>query len=116
MGMAAAFGGAPGAIAGIASMGMHQIGDMAASKIPTATTLGSNGSMDALFGVPAMQYEFKEVVDDDNAHRGKPLCANRQINTIEGYIQTINAHISIPATQNEKETIISNMERGFYYE
>jgi hypothetical protein len=108
----AAFGNATGAVTAVAA----EIGNFAASKIPSATTIGSNGGLDSLRGNPAMQYEWKHIVDDDIAHLGRPLCEDRQINTIPGYIKTANAYISTKATLREKETILAYMNGGFYYE
>jgi hypothetical protein len=105
-----------GNVAGIASTAAAEIGNFAASKVPSATTIGSNGGINALRGYPALQYEFKNVVDEDNAHRGKPLCTVCQISSIPGYIVVANAYISLAATQIEKNAIISFMEGGFYYE
>jgi hypothetical protein len=105
-----------GNIAGAVTTAFSSIGNAAGAKIPSATTIGSNGGLDTLRGIPAMQYEFKLVVDDDNVHRGRPLCENRQLNTIPGYIKVANAYINIASTQQEKEAIISYMEGGFFYE
>lgn len=105
-----------GNYAGIASTVAGEIGNYAASKVPSATTIGSNGGIDSLRGLPALQYEFKQVVNEDLAHRGRPLCANRQINSLSGYIKVANAYIDIATTQNEKNSIISYMEGGFYFE
>lgn len=100
--------------AGVAVLG--EFGNFAASKIPSATTVGSMGGMDTLRGLPALQYEFKLVAEEDNAHKGRPLCNMRRIDTIPGYIKVANAYIDIPATQDERNAIISYMEGGFYYE
>jgi len=102
--------------AGIASTAAAEIGNFASSRIPSATTVGSNGGINALRGYPSLQAEFKEVVEADVSHRGKPLCQVMQIDTLSGYILVANAYISIAATQEEKNVIISFMEGGFYFE
>lgn len=102
--------------AGLAVSVAGNIGNAAAAKIPSATTVGSNGGVNALQGYPTLQCEFKQIVNEDNAHRGRPLCAMRRINSIPGYIKVANAYIDLPATQNEKNAIINFMEGGFYYE
>lgn len=107
---------ASGNVAGAISGGVSAIGDYARSKIPSATTIGSDGGMNSLLGTPAIIYEWKHVVEEDNAHRGRPLCKNKTISTVPGYVQVANAYISISATQSEKNSIISFMEGGFYYE
>jgi hypothetical protein len=112
------------AVAGIASGNygsaisgtMSAIGDFAHSKVPSATTIGSNGGMDSLRGLPALQYEWKIIVDEDLNHRGRPLCENRQINTLSGFIMVADADISIQATKQEQDAIRAYMEGGFFYE
>jgi hypothetical protein len=101
--------GAAGAIAG-------EIGNFANSKVPSITTVGSNGGLDSLRGTPTLQYEFKYVADPDNENRGSPLCDRRQINTIPGFIMASNAVVNMKGTQTEKETIKGFMEGGFFYE
>lgn len=101
-----------GAITGVAS----GIGDAVTSKLPTATTIGSPGGVDSLIGEPALQCEFKTIVDEDIEHLGRPLCESRQISTLPGYIKTLGAKVEIAATEKEKQSIITAMEGGFYYE
>lgn len=105
-----------GNYAGAGSTVASEIGNFAASKIPSATTIGSNGGIDTLRGMPTLQYEFKLVTDEDNVNRGRPLCTTRQISTLGGYTKVANAYIDIPATQAEKNAIISYMEGGFFYD
>lgn len=105
-----------GNYAGAASTIAGEIGNAAAAKIPSATTIGSNGGLNSLEGLPTLQYEFKQIVDEDNAHRGRPLCELCQISTLSGYNKVANAYIDLACTQDEKNTIISYMEGGFYYE
>ena len=58
-----------------------------------------------------------DVVDDDNADRGRPLMATRQISNIPGYIMTSEAHVvSEYATADELTAINNFLNGGFYYE
>jgi hypothetical protein len=115
-GAAALTGNYAGAAASGIAGGASAIGNAAMSKIPSATTIGSNGGMDSLRGVPTLQYEFKEIVDEDLDHRGRPLCTNRRIDTLSGYIMVKDADISLPSTKQEQEIIRTFMEGGFFYE
>lgn len=112
VGSATATGNAMFAIGGVASA----VGDFANSQIPSASTIGSSGGMDSLRGTPALQYQFKEVVEDDIVNKGQPLCKTRTISSLSGYIKTSNPYINSSATQNEKNSILSYMEGGFFYE
>jgi hypothetical protein len=107
---------ATGNIAGAAATVAGEIGNFVNSKVPSATTIGSNGGIDSLRGTPTLQYEFKYITDDDNENRGSPLCDRRQISTLSGYIKVANAYIDIAANQTEKDAIVGFMEGGFFYE
>jgi hypothetical protein len=112
IGAGAMTGNVTGAITTTASA----IGSFAASKIPSATTIGSNGGIDSLMGTPALQAEFKEIVSEDLDHRGRPYCQNATISTLGGYMMVSDADISLPATLEEQSSIRSYMEGGFFYE
>lgn len=112
----AIMGGAVGTVGGTIVGTVSQIGNMASSKIPTATTIGSNGGLDSLLGIPCLQHEFKTVVSEDLNHRGRPLCVNRQINTLSGFIMVADADIDLTATKQEQESVRSFMEGGFFFE
>jgi hypothetical protein len=92
------------------------IGDAVSSMVPTATTIGSDGGINSLRGNPTLSYEFKEIVNEDLSHRGRPLCSNRVINTLTGFIMVSDADISIPSTKTEQDAIRTYMEGGFFYE
>lgn len=59
---------------------------------------------------------FYPVVDDDNSNLGRPLCSNRVISTIPGYIMVSHPDVELPATQEEMESVESFMSGGFFYE
>lgn len=115
-GAAAISGNLAGAATSAISGGLSAIGNAAMSKIPSASTIGSSGGIDSLRGIPTLQYEFKEIVDEDLDHRGRPLCSNRRIDSLSGFIMVKDADISIAATKQEQEMIRTYMEGGFFYE
>lgn len=59
---------------------------------------------------------FFKIVDDDIFHRGRPLCEDKQLSTIPGYIMVADADISIPGTEEENTRIKGYLESGFFYE
>jgi hypothetical protein len=93
-----------------------QIGNAVAAKIPSATTIGSAGGLNSLNGTPALQYEFKRVVDIDSMNHGYPLCKCKVINELSGYVKVSNAYIEMIATQDERKAVTDYMEGGFFYE
>lgn len=105
-----------GNIGGAITGALSGIGEAVKGKVPSATTIGSNGGINALRGIPTLQHEFIAVADENNSNRGRPLCENRTINTIGGYIMVSDADISIPATDGEIKQIEEYMEGGFFYE
>ena len=100
-----------GAAAGLAS----GISDAIKAQIPSVNTVGSVGSCDALVGTPALQQTCAEVVDDDIASRGRPLCQVKQISTIPGFIQCVDVEVNIGCTAAEHDRIKAYMESGFFY-
>lgn len=106
-------GNIPGALTG----GLSAIESAAAAKIPHVSTIGGTSATDSLVGKPAVLYEWMRPVEDDIAHRGRPLCKVKTINSLSGYILCADVHPTIPnATKIEVDAIIAYMQGGFYYE
>lgn len=111
--------------AGAIETAASAIGDAASSFIPSARTIGSNGSLadcvTASTGINTiseiiLQGIFNEVVDEDFDHRGRPLCQVKQISSIPGFIMCADADIGIWGTVDEQQQIREYMEEGFFYE
>ena len=86
------------------------------SAFPQVQSQGANGSKVAFLFTPNIVGEFYNIVDEDNATIGRPLCAPRQINTLSGYLECANVDIDIACTSTERNEIINFMENGFFYE
>lgn len=82
----------------------------------------STGHNDSLLNIvstssePFLYEVFHQIVDEDNADYGRPLCQVKQLSTLSGYVMTANAEIALPALPAEREAIISAMNSGFFYE
>lgn len=109
-------GGIPGLIgSGISSIA-NGIGNAITGNIPSANSIGSVGSVDAMQGPVQMQTMHAMPVEDDLTHRGRPLCAVRKISTVPGYLLCADVDVHIAgATSFEMDMIKSAMESGFYY-
>lgn len=86
---------------------------------PHISVISSQGGYLGLQGaaIPRLYNVFRTVVDDDNTEQGRPLCVNGTISSYPGYIEVLNADISLSgATRLEMDNIRSTMESGFYYE
>lgn len=86
------------------------------SQMPKVSTSGANGSFCAFIQQPVLIVEHYKIVDENNTEFGKPLCANRKISTIPGFIQCGEADHIFAATDAERQMINNFMQSGFYYE
>lgn len=83
---------------------------------PQLMSGGTNGSLMFISQQPRIQAQFFRPVAESLSHRGRPLCEERVINTLSGYIMVADADIQISGTSDENRRIKSYMEGGFYYE
>lgn len=83
---------------------------------PQLTSNGSNGSRMAFNNSPRLTIKRQNLVDEDIAQLGRPLCSPRVINTLSGYIKCEHVDIDIAASAEVKRKIIHYMETGFFYE
>lgn len=115
-------GAAGGVISSLMSEGINGykngILSSAQAGLASAQSTGSNGGI-AAASLGADCYfiaKFYGTVDEDVSHWGRPLCKNRQLSAIPGYIQVANGDVDLPATQEEKTQIQNFLEGGFYFE
>lgn len=86
------------------------------SQMPKVSTSGANGSFVETLQYPYLVSEFLQLVDENNTEFGKPLCANRQISAIPGYIECGEDDHSFSGTKAENEEINRFLKEGFFYE
>lgn len=93
------------------------ISDAVRSALPQISSIGSVGSIAAYaYNPPDIEVVHYRIANEDNAQIGRPLCAQRTISTLSGYIQCEDADLDTAAAPSEKDEIISYMNNGFYYE
>lgn len=92
------------------------IANAANSLIPKVNSIGSNGSIGIYNTVPRLVTEFVTPVDDSLEHRGRPLCKEKVINTIPGFIIVSDPDVSLPATLEENQRVKNYLSGGFYFE
>lgn len=110
---------AGGVLAGLTGnyMGVASaIGNAASSLMGQVSTTGCNGGISQLFEPAQLTGVFLSVVDEDNAHRGRPLCSVRRISKIPGYIVCADPAPDFAAPQWELDAVRSAMQSGFYFE
>ena len=84
--------------ASLLSGGLSGISNAIDSTIPQVRTTGSNGSISDYWIAPRILVQFFEIAAEDNDRLGRHLCARRKINTLTGYLQTVDTELQIPAT------------------
>lgn len=109
--------GMKGDIAGAISNAATGIDSSIRSAVPKLQTTGANGSFSNVNSWPTLTIRFRELVDEDNAHLGRPLCQTVNIGSLgAGYIKCEGAKVSTPGTFEENNKVIQIMNEGFYYE
>ena len=87
------------------------------NKIESSFMAGSGGLAGiASHPVPVLTSVFQFTADEDNASAGRPLCKNKTISSIPGFIKCNHVEIELPATEQEIVSIKNYMEGGFFYE
>lgn len=88
-------------------------------KYPTVSGAGSTGSFLSFIDSDYSLYletSYFDIVDENLAEIGRPLCQTKVINTLSGYILCQLADCQITGTQAEAQKINHYMNTGFYYE
>lgn len=87
-------------------------------NMPDVQSVSTNGVNGSSIGAnePFILYSvFTHIAQEDNTHLGRPLCQTKTIKTIPGYIMVGNPQVNFSSTEYEKQSIISYMQRGFFY-
>ena len=101
---------------GAASAAAHGIYDTVKTSMPQMETGGSNGSFLCMDDGLLIVSQFFIPVDEDITHRGRPLCANIQLNQLNGFILCAEGETDIPCTAEEKQIIAGFLTGGFFME
>lgn len=105
-----------GAIMGAIAGGASGIYNTLQSAMPQVESSGQNGSFLAPVNNTHVIEQFYKIVDEDIAHRGRPLCELRQLNTLTGFILCAEGEIDISCYDNERKEIVRYLTEGFFWE
>ena len=94
----------------------NAIGDAISHKTSSAQYKGSCGAVGLYSQAPYLECTFTKVADEDNEHRGRPLCSRRQLGTLSGYVKCADADISFAGTREEMDAVKRHLQNGFYME
>ena len=115
-GALSALGGAVGLAYGNVVGFAQGIASAVESAMPQVQSQGANGSKVGFLQTANIVSQFRQLVPEDNAQIGRPLCDVKTINTLTGYILCEEADLDSSGSASEKEQIMSYMNSGFYYE
>lgn len=107
-----------GNIAGAITGGISAIGSAADAMRPVVSSMGGNGGFSDLHGQARLYSIFYDVPAEDNAHVGRPLCANVAMSGVTGgsYCLAMDGDIAIMGTAGEQQRLKTYLEGGFFYE
>ena len=109
-------GGVAGAIVNGVQQTINGIGNTLQSAMPIVETSGSNGSFLSPVNDTKYVVTYYPIVDEDIAHRGRPLCEIRQINTLSGFVLCAEGDLDISCYDNERKEITRYLTEGFFWE
>ena len=84
--------------------------------MPKVSSLGANGSLVEIVEPPYLIVEHSQVVDENLAEFGRPLCNTKTISTLSGYVLCGEDDHSFSGTKTENEEINRYLKTGFFYE
>lgn len=97
-------------------MSLGSINSAIDSLMPQTRTEGVSGSFLQNIMPPMLTAQHFIVTDENNTEVGRPLCAERQINTLSGFIKCGEVSIDYPCFATEKERVHNYLMSGFFYE
>ena len=93
------------------------VADVARASAPSATQGSIGGGMAALNAPRYVLCKWYEPTDENNTEKGRPLCQEKQISALSGYLVCMDGDIEISgATSEEMQEIERFLIGGFYYE
>lgn len=93
------------------------IGNAVLASSGVCQMIGSTGTIAQYYFDQVFTLFYYDIATTDPAHYGYPLMQMKKINTLSGFILCANGgDLAINATQYERQSIISLMQGGFYYE
>lgn len=95
---------------------LRSVGNAINDYMPSPRTSGLNGSFLQNIMQPKLVVRQSNMVDENNTELGRPLCSNRTISTLSGYIKCGEATDSLPGFETERAEIQRTLLNGFFWE
>lgn len=109
-------GGAVGAVVGAIGSAGGAIANTIETAMPQMMTSGINGSFISIGVGTIMTVIHYVIVDEDIAHKGRPLCEMRRIDTLTGFVLCGDGEIDLNAYDEEREAVSRFLLTGFFWE
>lgn len=90
--------------------------DAAVSLMPHVSMAGMNGSFSGYTQAVFLAADCWDVVDDDRARRGRPLCGAYQLSGLAGYQMILDPDLRINGTDEENRQIKEYLMNGYFWE
>lgn len=103
-------------VAGAVSSAANGIYNTLNAAMPQLATSGANGSLIVAGTLTTLVFQHFTIVDEDIAHKGRPLCEIKQINTLSGYILCADGEFDISCFDEERTMIQDYLTSGFFWE
>lgn len=92
------------------------VGDAAKMISPDVSVIGSTGNMSVYKNNGCLVAVFKNLVEEDLQHHGRPLFKKRVLGSLSGFTQVRDFDTNLPCTLPEQQEIKSIAEGGFFIE
>lgn len=85
--------------------------------LPQVFTSGNNGSLlPFTMFYPSVVGKFSSIADENLDDAGRPVFAEKQINTLIGYIKCADGDINLAGLESDRNQINAFLTGGFFYE
>ena len=111
-----ATGGIGGAVAGAVAGVANGIYNTLDASMPQMETSGGNGSFNSPAILTRVTAVFYKIVDENLSHKGRPLCEERTISSLSGFIMCAEGDVDISCFEEERKRIANYLVSGFYWE
>ena len=106
------------ALVGVAQSATTGIQDATRFSFPTVSGLSNGGALLCYHDTYNIYllYKYYQIVDENNAELGRPLCQVKVLNTLSGFVLCSGADAIIPGTAEEVKRVNEYLNSGFFWE
>lgn len=110
-------GSSGGTLLGTVQKVASDVGNAVLASSGICSTTGTNGTLAQYTLSQILTLFYYDIVDTDPTRYGYPLCQNKKISNLSGFVLCANdGDLSVSATATERQAIVVLMKEGFFYE